>query len=146
MQRPESCRRRLHYPEKLTSHLLNPPRWLEHVRRHGRPVGSRSAFSAGFTRDLAEVWAEKGKASMLYTAEKQPAVFFATCARLLPNDVRVTVEQSLPGNLSMEDWQMMKEIIAAVRQAIPDASSKPPGAVLEHVLSALRQADAKLIG
>jgi hypothetical protein len=113
---------------------------------NGRPVGSRSAFSAGFTRDLAEVWAEKGKASMLYTAEKQPAVFFATCARLLPNDVRVTVEQSLPGNLSMEDWQMMKEIIAAVRQAIPDAGSEPPGAVLEHVLSALRQADAKLIG
>ena len=110
---------------------------------NGRPVGSRSTFSAGFTRDLAEVWAEKGKASMLYTAEKQPAVFFATCARLLPNDVRVTV---VPGNLSMEDWQMMKEIIAAVRQAIPDASSKPPGAVLEHVLSALRQADAKLIG
>ena len=84
---------------------------------NGRPVGSRSAFSAGFTRDLAEVWAEKGKASMLYTAEKQPAVFFATCARLLPNDVRVTVEQSLPGNLSMEEWQMMKEVIAAVRLA-----------------------------
>ena len=113
---------------------------------NGRPVGTRSAFSAGFTRDLAEVWAEKGKASMLYTAEKQPAVFFATCARLLPNDVRVTVEQQLPGNLSAEDWSMMREIIAAVRQAIPDASSKPPGAVLEHVLSALRQADAKLIG
>ena len=112
---------------------------------NGRPVGSRSAFSAGFTRDLAEVWAEKGKASMLYTAEKQPAVFFATCARLLPNDVRVTVEQSLPGNLSMEDWQVMREIIAAVRQTIPDASSKPPGAVLEHVLGALRAAQAKPI-
>jgi|HubBroStandDraft_6_1064221.scaffolds.fasta_scaffold1449505_2 hypothetical protein len=125
---------------------LKPWRPGQSGNLNGRPVGSRSAFSAGFTRDLAEVWAEKGKASMLYTAEKQPAVFFATCARLLPNDVRVTVEQSLPGNLSMEDWQMMKEIIAAVRQAIPDASSKPPGAVLEHVLSALRQADAKLIG
>ena len=70
---------------------------------------------------------------MLYTAEKQPAVFFATCARLLPNDVRVTVEQRLPGNLSMEDWQVMREIVAAVRQAIPDANSKPPGAVLEEV-------------
>ena len=125
---------------------LKPWRPGQSGNLNGRPVGSRSAFSAGFTRDLAEVWAEKGKASMLYTAEKQPAMFFATCARLLPNDVRVTVEQSLPGNLSMEDWQMMKEIIAAVRQAIPDASSKPPGAVLEHVLSALRQADAKLIG
>src|SRR3984957_10711376 len=112
---------------------------------NGRPVDSRSAFSAGFTRDLAEVWDEKGKASMLYTAEKQPAVFFATCARLLPNDVRVTVEQQLPGNLSMEDWQVMKEIIAAVRQAIPDAANAPPGAVLEHVLGALQAVEAKII-
>ena len=27
----------------------------------------------------------------------------------------------------------MKEVIAAVRQAIPDASSQPPGAVLQNV-------------
>ena len=39
----------------------------------------------------------------------------------------------------------MKEIIAAVRQAIPDASSKPPGAVLEHVLGALQAVEAKII-
>ena len=82
---------------------------------------------------------------MVKTARTNPAVFFATCARLIPNDVRVTVEQQLPGNLSMEDWQVMKEIIAAVRQAIPDASSKPPGAVLEHVLGALQAAEAKII-
>src|SRR6476620_10004251 len=124
---------------------LKPWRPGQSGNLNGRPVGSRSTFSAGFTRDLAEVWAEKGKASMLYTAEKQPAVFFATCARLLPNDVRVTVEQSLPGNLSMEEWQMMKEIIAAVRQAMPDASSKPPGAVLEHVLGALQAVKVKII-
>jgi hypothetical protein len=105
---------------------LKPWRPGQSGNLNGRPVGSRSAFSAGFTRDLAEVWAEKGKASMLYTAEKQPAVFFATCARLLPNDVRVTVEQHLPGNLSIEDWTIMREIVAAGRQAIPYASSKPP--------------------
>ena len=80
---------------------------------------------------------------MLYTAEKQPAVFFATCARLLPNDVRVTVEQQLPGNLSPADWNLMLEIVDAVKQAIPDASNRPPGAVLEHVLDALRQAERK---
>ena len=57
----------------------------------------------------------------------------------------MTVEQQLPGNLSMENWTIMREIVAAVRQAIPDASSKPPGAVLEHVLDALRQADAKML-
>ena len=36
---------------------------------------------------------------------------------------------------------MMKEIIAAVRQAIPDASSKPPGQVLQFVLEALRMTE-----
>jgi len=27
----------------------------------------------------------------------------------------------------------MREIVAAVRQAVPDAASKPPGEVLEYV-------------
>ena len=112
---------------------------------NGRPVGSRSAFSAGFTRDLAEVWAEKGKASMLYTAEKQPAVFFATCARLIGPEVKLTIEQQQQGNLSPADWNLMLEIVDAVRQAIPDASNRAPGAVPEHVLGALRMADAKCV-
>jgi hypothetical protein len=75
---------------------------------------------------------------MLYTAEKQPAMFFATCARLLPNDVRVTVERSLPGDLSPSDWHLMPEVVEAVKVAVPDANNRPPGAVLEHVLDALR--------
>ena len=70
---------------------------------------------------------------MLYTADKPPAVFFATCARLLPNDVRVTVEQSLPGNLSAQNWALMREIVEAVKPALPDASSTPPGEVLQYV-------------
>jgi hypothetical protein len=41
--------------------------------------------------------------------------------------------------------QSQREIVAAVRQAIPDASSKQPGQVLEFVLNALRMAEAKTI-
>ena len=41
------------------------------------------------------------------TAIDQPGVFFATCARLIGPEVKLTIEQTLPGNLSMEDWQMM---------------------------------------
>ena len=99
-----------------------------------------------YSKNLASVWAERGRAAMEKTAIDQPTVFFATCARLIGPEVKLTIEQTLPGNLSMEDWQVMREIVAAVRQAIPDAAGAPPGAVLEHVLSALRQADAKLIG
>ena len=86
----------------------------------------RTVFSQSFLKDLASVWAERGRAAMEKTAIDQPGVFFATCARLIGPEVKLTIEQTLPGNLSMEDWQVMREIVAAVRQAIPDAAGAPP--------------------
>ena len=35
---------------------------------NGRPVGSRTVFSRGFLKDLASVWAERGRAAMEKTA------------------------------------------------------------------------------
>jgi hypothetical protein len=35
---------------------------------NGRPVGSRTAFSQGFLKDLAEVWGDRGRAAMERTA------------------------------------------------------------------------------
>ncbi len=70
---------------------------------------------------------------MIKTAQDQPSVFFATCARLIGPEVKLTIEQQLPGNLSAEDWAMMREIVEAVKRAIPDASSQSPGAVLQYV-------------
>jgi hypothetical protein len=66
---------------------------------NGRPVGSRQAFSAGFLRDLAEVWQEHGKQTMIATAKDNPSTFFAVCARLIPTDVKLTVQQALPSGL-----------------------------------------------
>jgi hypothetical protein len=87
-------------------------------------VGSRQAFSAGFLDDLAKTWRDKGRKNMEWTADNQPSTFFSVCARLIGPEVKLTIEQTLPGNLSMEDWQVMREIVTAVRQAIPDASSR----------------------
>ena len=110
---------------------------------NGRPVGSRTVFSQSFLKDLASVWAERGRAAMEKTAIDQPGVFFATCARLIGPEVKLTIEQTLPGNLSMEDWQVMQEIVAAIRQAIPDAADAPPRAVLEHVLGVRRPGERR---
>src|SRR5580704_9736607 len=76
--------------------VIKPTQWKpgQSGNLNGRPVGTRQAFSAGFYRDLAEVFAKHGRAAMEKTAQDQPSVFFGICARLLPNDVRVTVEQS----------------------------------------------------
>src|SRR6516225_11097380 len=101
---------------------------------NGRPVGSRTVFSQAFLKDLAEVWSEEGREAMLKTAKTNPTIFFATCARLIGPEVKLTIEQSLPAGLSADDWSVMREIVEAIRQAIPDASSQPPGAVLNHVL------------
>jgi hypothetical protein len=111
----------------------------------GKPPGIRTAFSQGFIRDFALVWQEEGLEAVRKVARKSPETFVAIAAKVCPSDVRVTLEQQIPGNLSPDDWATMREIVEAVRQAIPDASSKPPGAVLSHVLEALRLAEAKPI-
>jgi hypothetical protein len=111
----------------------------------GRPLGSRTAFSKGFLRDLAEVWSERGRETMVKTAQTNPAVFFATCARLIGPEVKLTIEQTLPGNLSASDWADLRELLSAIQTALPDAANRPPGEVFRHALEALKSAQAKPI-
>jgi hypothetical protein len=106
---------------------------------NGRPVGSRTVFSQAFCRDLAEVWSEEGREAMLKTARTNPTVFFATCARLIGPEVKLTIEQSLPAGLSADDWSVMSEIVEAVKLAVPGTASRPAGEVLSYVANALTQ-------
>jgi hypothetical protein len=62
----------------------------------------------------------------LNTAKTQPATFLGIASRLIPQQVAVDLQASLPGNLSMEDWATMREVMEAVRQAIPDQVILPP--------------------
>ena len=110
---------------------------------NGRPVGSRTAFSAGFLKDLAEVWSEEGRETMVKTAKANPAVFFATCARLIGPEVKLTIEQNLPGNLSPADWADLRELLSAIQAAIPDAPNRSPGEVFRYALAALRNCPEK---
>ena len=104
---------------------------------NGRPIGSRTAFSAAFMRDLAETWAKHGKDTMLQTAKLNPEVFFATCARLIPKDVHLTVQQHYSA-LDESDLAILR----AIRAAIPNANAMAPEAVLEFTLDAIKAYDA----
>src|SRR3974377_1508264 len=103
---------------------------------NGRPVGHRTRhqFSAAFLADLAQVWAEHGRDTMLRTAKPNPETFFATCARLLPKDVELTIRQHYSGGLDERDLQ----ILCAIRAAIPNANELAPDAVLQFTLDAIR--------
>jgi hypothetical protein len=107
---------------------------------NGRPPGhhTRHVFSAAFSADLAETWAQHGKQTMLHTAKHSPEAFFATCARLLPKDVELTIRQNYSGGLDETDLQILR----AIRDAIPNANEMQPQAVLDHVLKAVRSYSA----
>ena len=62
----------------------------------------------------------------------------AIAARICPNNVRVTLEQAIPGGMSLEDYALTREMIAAIREGLPEADQKQPGQVFQHVLGALR--------
>ena len=86
------------------------------------------------------MWLEHGKQTMVHTAKQEPAVFFATCARIIPKDVAVTVDQA-SGVLTAEDIAVLR----AIREAMPNAGSRTPAEVLNFTLEAVRARDAKLI-
>ena len=58
----------------------------------------------------------------------------AIAARICPNDVRLTLEQPIPGGMSLEDYSLMREVIAAIREGLPDADQMQPGHVFRQVL------------
>jgi hypothetical protein len=45
--------------------------------------------------------------------------------------------------MSLEDYSLMREVIAAIREGLPDADQMQPGAVFQHVLEALRDCSKK---
>ena len=104
----------------------------------GKPPGTRTAFSQGFIRDFALVWAEEGLEAVRKVAKRVLRPLWRIAARICPNDVRLTLEQAIPGGMSLEDYSLMREVIAAIREGLPDADQMQPGAVFQHVLGALR--------
>jgi hypothetical protein len=75
-----------------------------------------------------------------HTAKHSPEVFFATCSKLIPRDVELTVKQHYS---ALDESDLM--ILRAIRDAIPNANELAPQAVLSHVLEAIRAHNAKLL-
>jgi hypothetical protein len=120
-------------------------KWLSSGNPAGRPVGSRNKFADNFFADLSATWAAHGKTAMEKTAQEEPAKFVAICASLIPKDVQLSLTARLPGGLDPDDWQIALAVFQAVRDALPDASKRPPGEVMAFVLEAIRAHDAKLV-
>jgi hypothetical protein len=125
---------------ELTTKPENRGRWQpgQSGNMAGKPPGARHRFSAAFLQDLADVWQAHGRETMIATARVNPSTFFAVCARLIPSDVKISVEQTF-GGLSAEDYA----ILQGIKEALPAANSQNPADVLAYVRDTLRAADAQ---
>lgn len=122
-------------------------RWLpgQSGNAAGKVVGTRNRFSEKFVSDVAAIWDQHGASVLEKMVAEEPARFADMCSRLIPRDVSLTVSQRLPGGLEAEDWAIAVSLFGAIKQALPDASTRSPSEVLNFVLEAIRSFDAKLI-
>jgi hypothetical protein len=79
------------------------------------------------------------------TATEFPDRFLGIASHLIPKDVSVSLTARLPANLEASDWELLLEVLGAVKQALPDAGHRQPGDVARVVLDALRLANAPTI-
>ena len=93
----------------------------------GKPPGTWTAFSQGFIRDFARVWAEEGLDAVRKVAKKSPEAFVAIAARICPNDIRFTLQRAIPGGMSLEDYSLMREVIADIGEGL--VASEPAGSL-----------------
>jgi len=125
--------------------LKNLKPW--HPGQSGNPTGAgagrpaRARLTEAFVSDMAASWSQHGPKVLSDLARTQPAAFAGLCAKLIPQDVQVSLEARLPGGLSPSDMA----IFQAIREAIPGANEREPNEVLNFVLDAIRAHDAKLI-
>jgi hypothetical protein len=117
----------------------------ESGNRHGRPIGARGRFSERFITDLTAAWEQHGETALAETAKLYPDRFVGIASHLIPKDVSVSLTARLPANLDASDWELLLEILGAIKRHLPDAGSRQPGEVMEHVLDALRMANAPTI-
>jgi hypothetical protein len=121
---------------------LKPFRPGESGNLNGRPA--RARLTEQFVSDLSATWSRHGSRILEDMARKDGRSFAHLAAKLIPQDVTLSVQARLPGDLAPDDWSSMLELLSAVKAALPDDQRKP-GAIAELVTEALRLHSAKLI-
>src|SRR5262245_8570578 len=110
----------------------------------GRIPGSRNLLGRKIVADFAEAWERDGADCLRIMAKEEPSRLAQLAIAILPKDVLVSVEQSLPGGLDPSDWALLTRVLDLIKQFAPTDAS--PGEVFGVIEQALRAHYAKLTG
>jgi hypothetical protein len=107
----------------------------------GRPQGSRNKLSEDVLATLAADWAAGGAETVARVRATDPSTYLRVVASILPKDVLVNVQQSVPGNLEPEAWATLRRVLDIIQACAPAGAE--PAAVFETIETALRAEYAK---
>ena len=81
-------------------------------------------------QDISGAWQTHGPQVLNRLAVEDPATFAKLAVGLVPKDVLLSINAKLPGGMDPDDWQLVTEVMGAIKQSIPDANTRQPGEVL----------------
>jgi hypothetical protein len=97
----------------------------------------RRSMVANLLGDMHDAWVTHGKGAFDTFAREEPRKFIEACLRIIPKDIAIHIEQQHFG-LDPADYGILREILLAIKQGVPDHGDRPPGEVLAFVLEAVR--------
>ena len=109
---------------------------------NGRPA--RARLTEAFISDLSATWNRHGARVLEDMAKKDGRSFAHLAAKLIPQDVQLTLQTRLPGNLEPAQWEAMLALLEGIREALP-GDQRGPQEITDFVAAAIRSHSAKLI-
>jgi Family of unknown function (DUF5681) len=106
----------------------------------GRPPGSRNKYSEDVLTVMANDWAAGGADVVARVRATDPSTYLRVVASILPKDVLVNVQQSVPGNLQPEAWASLRRVLDLIESC---GASGEPQEVFEMIEEDLRARLAK---
>ena len=107
------------------------------IQPAGANGSARRQFQDQFIADVYVVW-EGMDAWRLSAARWRSLINLCRSAPAWFRKTYQCASRRSPAGLDADDWQLLREILEAVREGLPDVQARKPGAVFAHVLAALQ--------
>jgi hypothetical protein len=125
------------------SNLMLPPkrgnpnmqRGAPSLNPAGRPVGSRQKIAEHVLSTFEAVLGENPVDALRELRTADPGKFWTIAANLLPKEVSVSVQQSIPGNLDPAAWAQVMRVLDLIKLYAPAGAD--PGEIFATIERAL---------